>query len=58
MREIDHNDQVVRDEELPIDRAAVLTAISMALDRLKSGEIKRIVIYRRDGKIKVDPISY
>lgn len=58
MQEIDHKDQIVRDEELPIDRAALLTAVSMAVDRLNKGEIKRIVIYRRDGKVKVAKILY
>ena len=58
MQEIDYKDQIVRDEELPIDRAALLTAVSMAVDRLNKGEIKRIVIYRREGKTKVDQIFY
>ena len=58
MKEIDHHNQVVRDEELPIDRAALLTAISMAVDRLQRGEIKRIVIYRRNNETKVDQILY
>lgn len=58
MQEIDHKDQVIRDEELPIDRAALLTAVSMAVDRLQRGELKRIIIYRRDNKIKVDQILY
>ena len=58
MQEINHKDQIVRDEELPIDRAALLTAVSMAVDRLNKGEIKRIVIYRREGKTKVDQIFY
>uniref|UniRef100_A0A6M3L1K9 Uncharacterized protein n=1 Tax=viral metagenome TaxID=1070528 RepID=A0A6M3L1K9_9ZZZZ len=58
MQEINHKDQIVRDEELPIDRAALLTAVSIAVDRLNKGEIKRIVIYRRDNKVKVDQILY
>jgi len=58
MQEIDYKDQIVRDEELPIDRAALLTAVSMAVDRLNKGEIKRIVIYRREGKTKIDQIFY
>ena len=58
MQEIDNHDHIVRDEELPIDRAALIVAISMALDRLQNGEIKRIVIYRREGKVKVDSILY
>jgi len=58
MQEINHKDQIVRDEELPIDRAALLTAISMAVDRLQRGEIKRIVIYRRNNETKVDQILY
>jgi len=58
MQEIDHKDQVIRDEELPIDRAALLTAVSMAVDRLQRGELKRIVIYGRDNKVKVDQIEF
>lgn len=58
MQEINHSNQIVRDEELPIDRAALLTAVSIAVDRLQRGEIKRIVIYKRDNGIKVNQVPY
>ena len=58
MQETNWRNEVVKDQVLPRGRKDLLVKVSEAIDRLENRDIKRIVIYLRQGEVSIDPISY